>query len=176
MRILSSYERIHNIREHFDVGFQVGRIAEDLFDIEPIADDIIFPVCSPEFADKLPHPVTAVDIVKQPLLHLQELGYGWPDWRKFLAYFRLKQPRPIEGLVFNSYQVCLEVAERSEGIALGWGRSVKSKIDEGKLVRIADMNMPIPESIFVYRRKFEDKNPIADKFLKILKANIDPIS
>ncbi len=176
LRILSSYERIQNVREHFDIGFQVGRIAEDLFDIESIADDIIFPVCSPKFAKKLQYPLTAVDIAKQPLLHLEELGYGWPDWRNFLASYRIKEPRPKENLVFNSYQVCLEVAERGEGIALGWGRSVKLKIDEGKLVRIPDMTMLISESIFVHRQKFADVNPIVDQFVDLLRSKIVPIN
>ena len=175
IRILSSYERIHDIREHFDIGFQVGRIAEDLFEIEPFADDIIYPVCSPDFAATLPDPANPVDIAKQPLLHLEEMGYGWPDWRKFFAHFRLKEPRPIEGLVFNSYQVCLEVAEKGEGIALGWARSVQPKIDEGKLVRINGMTMPIPESIFLYRRKFAEPNAIANQFVQMLHESIEPL-
>ena len=176
IRILSSYERIHNIRENFDIGFQVGRIAEDLFEIEPLADDIIFPVCSPEFAATLPDQPSAVDIAKRPLLHLEEMGYGWPDWRKFLAHFRMKEPKPIEGLIFNSYQVCLEVAEKGEGIALGWARSVQAKIDEGKLVRIRGMTMFIPESIFLYRRKFAEPNPIVDQFIQTLSESIEPLN
>ncbi|MGI9316168.1 MAG: LysR substrate-binding domain-containing protein [bacterium] len=176
IRVLSSYERIQDIHEHFDIGFQVGRIAEDLFEIESFADDIIFPVCSPGFAANLPNPINAVDIAKQPLLHLEELGYGWPDWRNFLAHFRLKEPKPIEGLMFNSYQVCLDVAEKGEGIALGWARSVKSKIDEGKLVRIPGMTMSIPESIFIYKRKLAEPNPIVDQFIHMLRNNIEPIN
>lgn len=176
LRILSSYERIQNVTEDFDIGFQVGRIAEDQFDIDPIADDAIFPVCSPGFASRLPPSPTAMDLAIQPLLHLEELGYDWPDWRKFLAMFRLKEPKPIEGLVFNSYQVCLDVAERGEGIALGWARSVKSKLDDGKLVRIPGMTMRLPESIFVYRRKFVSQNPVADEFINTLRTHIVPIS
>jgi len=176
LRILSSYEPIQYVTEDFDIGFQVGRNAADQFDIDPIADDAVFPVCSPDFASRLPSSPTAMDLANLPLLHLEDLGYGWPDWRKFLALYRLKEPKPIEGLVFNSYQVCLDVAERGEGIALGWARSVKTKIDEGKLVRIPGMTMLLPESIFVYRRKLNSPNPIADQFIATLRTYIEPIN
>ena len=176
LRVISSYEPIHLVSEDFDIGFQVGRIAEDQFDVEAIADDAVFPVCSPDFASRFPAAPSAVDIVKQPLLHLDDFGYGWPDWRKFLALFRLKEPKPVEGLIFSSYQVCLEVAEQGEGIALGWARSVKSKIEDGKLVRIPGMVMPIPESIFIYRRKHANSNPIADQFIEKLRMSIEPVN
>lgn len=176
IRVLSSYERIQNIIEDFDIGFQVGRIAEDQFEIEAIADDAIFPVCSLEFASKIPQPVDAVALAKLPLLHLEEMGYGWPDWRSFLALFRLKEPKPEDGLTFNSYQVCLDMAEKGEGIALGWARSVESKLSEGKLVRIPGMIMHLPESIFAYRRKFATTSPVAEEFVALLKHNIDPVS
>ncbi len=81
----------------------------------------------------------------------------------------------IDGLVFNSYQVCLNVTEWGEGIALGWARSVKSKIDEGKLARIQGMTMQLPESVFVYRRKLAGPDPVVDQFIQILKMNIDSV-
>ena len=40
--------------EDFDVGFQASRMAESRFEVEPIADDVVFPVCSPELAARLP--------------------------------------------------------------------------------------------------------------------------
>jgi len=175
LRVLSSYEPIQTVTDEFDVGFQVGRVAEDQFDMDPIADDAIFPVCSPAFASRLPKAPSAVNLAKQPLLHLDDIGNDWPNWQIFLALYRVKHPTPNEGLVFNSYQVCLDVAERGEGIALGWARSVQARINDGKLVRIQGMTMPLPESIFVYRRKFSSPNPIADQFIKTLKMHIDPV-
>jgi len=176
LRVLSSYEPIENITEDFDIGFQVGRMAEERFHIEPIADDAVFPVCSPEFASRLPSPLGSVELAKQPLLHLEYTGRDWPDWRSFLALFRLKEPKPIDGLVFNSYQVCLDVAERGEGVALGWARSVKAKLDEGKLVRIPGMTMPLPDCICVYRSKLKKPNPIVDEFIETLRTNIEPVN
>ena len=175
LRVLSSYEPIEQAREDFDIGLQCGRWAEDQFHVEPVADEVIFPVCSPGFAEDLPEAVTALDIANQPLLHLADVGRNWPDWRNFLAFFRLKEPRPIEGLTFNSYQICLDVAEQGEGVALGWGRTVKDRLESGRLVRIAGLTMPIADAINVYRRKGAKPNPTAESFVAMLRSRIDTV-
>ena len=176
LRILSSYEPIESLREDFDIGLQYGRWAEDQFSIEPIADDVIFPVCSPEFAQDLPSPVTPVDIASRPLLHLADVGRKWPDWRSFLAFFRLKEPKPIEGLVFNSYQICLDVAEQGEGIALGWGHSVKDRLASGRLMRVPGLTMPLVDIVNLYRRKSARTNATAEQFVTLLRAKITPVA
>ena len=176
LRVLSSYEPIQQVEEAFDLGFQVGRIAESLFDIEAIADDAVFPVCAPDFLRRLPPSPGPEEVAKQPLLHLEELGYDWPNWRRFLAFFRMKEPRPAEDLVFSSYQVILDLAERGEGIALGWARSVGDRIDAGRLVRIPGMTMPIAQSIFAYRPRLAEPNPLVDEFIALLRARVEPLT
>ena len=175
LRVLSSYEPIESLREEFDIGLQYGRWAEDRFSIEPIADDVVFPVCSPEVASSLPSPASPMDVAARPLLHLVDLGRKWPDWRSFLALFRLKEPRPIEGLVFNSYQICLDVAEQGEGIALGWGRSVRDRLAAGRLVRVPGLTMPLPDIVNVYRRKNAKTTATAELFVALLRASIAPV-
>ena len=176
LRILSSYEPIEHMREDFDIGLQCGRWAEDLFSIEAIADDVIFPVCAPDFAKDMPLPATAVDVACRPLLHLADVGRKWPDWRSFLALFRLKEPKPIEGLTFSSYQICLDVAEQGEGIALGWGRTVKDRLDAGRLVRIEGLSMPVANAVNLYRRKGAKANAKAEEFVSLLRAKIEPVA
>lgn len=175
LRVLSSYEPIETTREEFDIGFQYGRWGEEKFILEPIAGDVIFPVCAPQQATRLPSSPTPMDVASQPLLHLADVGRRWPDWRSFLALFRLKEPEPIEGLVFDSYQTCLDVAEQGEGIALGWGLSVKSRLDSGQLVRIAGMTMPLPDIVNVYRPKSAKTHLIAEQFLDLLRRRMEPV-
>ena len=175
LRVLASYEPIESVREPFDIGLHYGRWGEDKFTIEPIADEAIFPVCAPQLAARLPSPAGPVEIAKQPLLHMADLGRKWPDWRSFLASFRVKEPQPIEGLVFSSYQVCLDVAEKGDGIALGWARSVKARLDAGQLVRIPGMTMPLVDCVNVHRPKDANPNPIAEQFLQLLRSRIKPV-
>lgn len=175
LRVLSSYEPIETTAEEFDIGFQYGRWGEEKFTLEPLAGDIIFPVCAPSLATRLPSSPTPMDIVGQPLLHLADVGRKWPDWRSFLALFRLKEPQPIQGLVFDSYQICLDVAEQGEGIALGWGRSVKSRLESERLVRIPGMTMSLPDIVNVYRPKNAKSNRIAEQFIDLLRSKMEPV-
>lgn len=172
LRVLATSEAIDTARETFDFGLQYGRRAEHAFDIEPIADDVIFPVCARELAARLPASVDAVELAKQRLLHFEEAGRNWPNWRSFLAMFRVKEPPPIEGLIFSSHNVCLDVAEKGEGVALGWGRAVKERLDAGRLVRFSEMTMPLVGCINVYRPKRARRNPLADRFLDQLRNNL----
>lgn len=175
LRVLSSYEPIETLWQSIDVGLQYGRWGEDKFVVEPIADDAIFPVCAPALAETLPCPATPVDIAMMPLLHLADVGRQWPDWRSFLAFFRLKEPMPLEGLVFDSYQICLDVAEKGDGIALGWARSVEPRIASGRLVRIPNMTMPLVDCIYLHLAKRSRKNPAVKQFVDLLRSSIRPV-
>lgn len=175
LRVVSSYQAIESSRDPFDVGLQHGRWAEDQFDLEPIADDVIFPVCSAEVAERLPVPLGPVELASQPLLHLVVAGRKWPDWRSFLAFFRIKEPPPIEGLTFSSYHTCLDVAERGGGVALGWARSVQARLDTGRLVRLPGLTMPLVDAVYLYRPKAAKPRPIAEDFVELLRNHIGPV-
>jgi len=173
LKVLSSYESIDDTGEVFDVGLQVGRMAERRFNTEPIADDAIFPVCSPAFASSMK--IGESPISELPLLHLENQGRGWPDWAEYLAYLGEQAPPSKPGLVFTTYDVCLEMASLGEGVALGWARSVKSKIDEGKLVRLEAPIMPLPDCVHIYLPLLSAPSKEVNSFIKLLKNSIQPI-
>ena len=173
VRIIATSESIDSSREDFDIGLQYGRWSESAFTITPLGDDVLFPVCSQELADKLPKPLSPLDVASQPLLHFTEPGRTWPDWRSFLAHFRLKEPMPIEDLTFSSYQICLEVAEKGGGIALGWGNTVKSRIDSGRLVRISDMSMILPDAINLYQPQNSALKPGTVHFIEVIRKHLE---
>ncbi len=175
IHLISSYTPIDAIEEDFDIGFQASPMAEARFLVEPIADDEVLPVCSPARASSLPDKPEAMDLAGQPLLHLEDIGRDWPDWKQFLARYRLKQPRPDEGLTFNSYQICLDAAERGHGIALGWRRSVQARLDDGKLVAIPGMSIPIAEAVYVYHHRSREPDTLVDRFLESVREGIEPI-
>ena len=109
--------------EDFDIGFQVGRVAEDRFDVDAIGDDAAFPVCSPEYASGLSLPLTAVDLAQHNLLQLEYPHRDWPEWGKFLAFFRVKQPRPKDRMIFSSYKYALKLPKEAK--VSHWGGLVR---------------------------------------------------
>ena len=64
---------------------------------------------------------------------------------------------------------------RGNGIALGWFRTVKRQLDQGRLVRVPHMTIDLGDSIFVYRPKWAKTNPIAEDFIKTLCGHIKSI-
>jgi len=173
LRVLATTEPIEEVKEHFDIGLQSGYWAPHTFEIIPIADDILFPVCSPAFAQDLPRKLNAEALANQPLLHFKQPARDWPDWKTFLAEFGAQLDSPLQGLEFSSYAVYLDVAENGEGIALGWGRQIMTRLSSGRLIRITDMSMKLPQNISIYLKRHEDKHPLAQSFINYLGENVD---
>ena len=152
VRFLSSCEPIETTSEDFDVALQYGPSESTRYSVEFVAEEAVFPVCAPSFAAQLQTPVTPTDLARLPLLHV--------DGRS---------------LVFSSYQICLDVAERGEGVALGWERSVHDRLDAGTLVRIPDITLPNAGMINAYMPNHAVGHPHLAELLDLLKgAFADP--
>ena len=82
-----------------------------------------------------------------------------PAGATFLAFVGLDGDPPSDGLTFSSYQVCLDVAERGDGVALGWERTVRPRIEAGNLVALTDLTMPQRGVINAYLPPARDPAP-----------------
>ena len=172
IRVLSSYDPIETVKEDFDVGLQYWRSDPTPYDVEPIADDSVFPVCSPALADRLPADLSVADLIELPLLHVAYDNEDWTDWSQFLARFDADGPSRIDGMTFSSYQVCIDVAERGEGIALGWARTVQPRIDAGLLTALTDLTMAHPNAINAYLPKNRPTPPHVRAFISMLTSRL----
>ena len=172
IRVLSSCEPIETTREEFDIALQYGPRESSSFTVEFIAEEAVFPVCSPSFAARLPEPVTPADLSRMPLLHVDYEDPTWATWQHLAASAGVDEPNHDHDLVFTSYQVCLDVAERGDGVALGWERSVQPRLDEGTLVRIPGITMANAGVINAYLPNHTATNPHAPEFLTLLKNTV----
>ncbi|KAA3633696.1 MAG: hypothetical protein DWQ08_01550, partial [Proteobacteria bacterium] len=78
----------------------------------------------------------AVDLLEQPLLHLDGGGNIWGavDWRAWLASQGVFG-RPVRrGIRLNSYPMVLQGAEAGRGVALGWSYITDAMLADGRLV------------------------------------------
>lgn len=169
IRVLASDDLVASTDEDFDLALGYGPNESSLFTVEFIAEEAVFPVCSPRLAEQLPTPVTTEDLAVLPLLHVDYVDPGWTTWQDVLASKMVGGPNSVKSVVFTSYQVCLDVAERDGGIALGWERSVRSRLDAGTLVRIPDITIPHAGRINAYLPKRTAANPHAVEFVTLLK-------
>ena len=169
IRVLASNDLVASTDEDFDLALGYGPNESSLFAVEFIAEEAVFPVCSPSFAAQLPTPVTPADLAALPLLHVDYVDPGWTTWQDVLASTLVGGPDSVKSVVFTSYQVCLDVAERDGGIALGWERSVRSRLDAGTLVRVPDITIPHAGRINAYFPNRTAPNPHAVEFVSLLK-------
>lgn len=172
IRVLASDDLIASTDEDFDLALGYGPSESSLFAVDFIAEEAVFPVCSPSFAAKLPTPVTTADLAVLPLLHVDYVNQGWTTWQDVLASALVGEPGRIKSVVFTSYQVCLDVAERDGGIALGWERSVRSRLDAGTLVRVPDITVRHAGRINAYFPIRTSPNPHAVEFVALLKMTL----
>ena len=169
IRVLASNDLVASTDEDFDLALGYGPNESSSFDVEFIAEEAVFPVCSPTLAAQLPTPVTPADLAVLPLLHVDYVDEGWTTWQDVLASSLVGAPGSVQSVVFTSYQMCLDVAERDGGIALGWERSVRSRLDAGTLVRVPDITIPHAGRINAYFPIRTAPNPHAVEFVTLLK-------
>ncbi|MEM9041949.1 MAG: LysR substrate-binding domain-containing protein [Actinomycetota bacterium] len=136
VRIVSACEPVETTREPFDIAIQYGPPASDRFNVHPIDDETVFPVCRPTFAERLVDPVSVADLADLPLVDVTYDDPSWVTWADYFAGHRDVHVNVSPRLTMTSYQSALDAAERGEGVALGWERSVKPNIDAGTLAEI----------------------------------------
>ena len=170
IRVLASDDLVASTDEQFDLALGYGPSESSLFTVEFIAEEAVFPVCSPSLAQQLPERATPDDLARFPLLHVDFVDPGWTTWQDVLASELVGEPARVRSVVFNSYQMCLDVAERDGGIALGWERSVRSRLEAGSLVRVPDITIPHAGRINAYVPTRTAPNPHAAELIELLKT------
>ncbi len=174
IRVLSSFEPIESSDEDFDLGLQYARDRQSDYIVDVVASDEVFPVCSPELAETLPLDLSAEALANLPLLHVDYGEPAWVDWSRFLEAIGIDTPGELEGPIFTTYLVCLDLAERGQGVALGWGHTAQPRIDAGRLVRIPGFTLPIPDAIRAYRPPTATPWEPVDYLLSSLRAHLAP--
>jgi len=168
LRVLASYEPIEKTSADFDFGLQYGEWAPERFTITALINEVVFPVCSPGLAKQLGSSPSAEDLLKHTLIHLEDVGRKWTDWNQFFAEHKLKNTRPEASVVFNSYQVCLDVAAKGDGIALGWGTTVKDPIDRGALVALPLESTSLQETVNLYQPLHKRTTDAGKTFINLI--------
>lgn len=121
--------------------------------------DEIFPVCSPRFAEGLGSP-SARDIPGLPLIRIDHSDRDWTDWEEWLALAEIPHER-LQGRIFNNYAIAIQAAEEGHGIALGWGRLVKTMLQQGRLQRLGDVSVPAPGAYYITWNSQRELSPQA---------------
>ncbi|WP_114812406.1 LysR substrate-binding domain-containing protein [Paraburkholderia kururiensis] len=126
------------------------------YEVEPLFDDVVYPVCSPSFRERHFHgrSLQPLDLLAHPTLNLSLLGRAQicehVDWRVWRNWFQQSDGSDRfvddEHLESNDYRLLVAQAEAGEGTLLGWHHLVHRQVEEGRLVR------PVQESLVFHDR------------------------
>lgn len=108
--------------------------------------DVVFPVCSPDFAANLPDAFALRDLAAVPLIASDAPESAWIGWIDWFRMAGLRGPIPRAKLQFSQYTDCISAALAGEGVALGWNLIVGQFIAKGTLVPVTDSVVEPPAS------------------------------
>ncbi|ANT54871.1 LysR substrate-binding domain-containing protein [Mesorhizobium amorphae] len=150
----------------YGLGSWHGEVAELLF------PDKIYPVCGPGYL--LQHgDATPESLPDLPLLHFNWVDQDWTGWdelfrRAGIPHGTLRGPR------FSRFFLTIQAALADQGIAIGLHSLVRPLIDEGKLVRITDLEMRAPGDWFVTWSDNKALSPAAEVLRSwLLETSVD---
>lgn len=144
LRLVSSDDEIDLLNSNIDLSISYGEGERDWpgLDATRLLEDELFPVCSPDFMDRLSKDFGIEDLPGQPLLHLEGIDPTWMSWSTWFRHMGIEiDDRAPRKTSFNNYLVILQAAQEGQGIAMGWRQLVQPFVDAGQLVR------PIPDSL-----------------------------
>ena len=110
----------------------------------PLFHDIIYPVCSPNYLKSNPE-IHDLDFLNESmLLNLSPYGRAqlaehvdWDVW--FAEVQQTFQVKNGYRFASNDYNLLINMATQDQGVCLGWHHLVCKLIEDGKLVRVGDL-------------------------------------
>jgi DNA-binding transcriptional LysR family regulator len=136
---------------------------------ELLFDDEIFPVCSPEYAQRFGPTLDLEELTRHPLISYDREDPTWTGWDEWLAAFDIRAPKRSSGLRCSFYTEAIYAAMNGQGIALGWKRLVQNLLDQKALVRLTDRSTSTRNGYFIVLPQRSAKNSGAAEFIDWLK-------
>ncbi len=123
-----------------------------------IADEDIFPVCSPKLLGRKRKLKSYGDVTEYGLIH-DEMVMEWSDW---LSAAKVDTTDADKGMRYNHSHIVIQSAIAGEGMALGRGLLVADELEKGRLIAPCDLKVPSKFSYYlVCPQEMSDQNWIS---------------
>lgn len=131
VRLSTSGVLVDFLRDGIDIAIRYGAGGYEGVVSELLAEEEVFPVCSPELLQG-EHPLRSpADLRHHRLIH-DNFRIGWATW---LQQAGLDDMDPDSGVRFDSAAYAVEAAVQGEGVLLGRSALVASDLAAGRLAR-----------------------------------------
>lgn len=136
LRIEESPRDDHDLaREEIDLSARLGDGHWPGLDAWPLIDEVIIPVCSPDYLRAHGPIRSPADLPGHALLDFEERYRDRLRWRGWLDLHGVPTGALHRDFVFTDALGSIKAAALGQGIALGWVHLVHDQIEAGQLVR-----------------------------------------
>lgn len=133
--------------------------------------DHCFPVCSPDFLGRFPQARDPAGLIDLPLL-----GIDWgknyttePHWRDWFVSCGIQDlPAIRQVAVYSVSGLALQAAIAGQGAVLAQASFVEGDLQAGRLVRLSDDSLPMPDPYHICWGPTTLEQPVARDFLNWL--------
>lgn len=132
-----------------------------------------YPVCSPDFAERLGEPFEPSRLADLPLIDIDPSQPTWMTWRRWFDLAGLKRPSRRSGLRFSHYSDAVYAAINGEGVTLGWHCLLERPLADGRLVRLGDVAVEPNERHNLVVRETAQSQPAVKAFVAWLETRFE---
>jgi LysR family glycine cleavage system transcriptional activator len=165
LRVSAAAHQVDFAREDVDVAVRHGDGKWPGLGVVRLCSERLFPVCSPELVAGRNRITTASDLLKFPLLRLDD----WKTWTRWFAAAGVVAP-VARGPVLNRASMLIDAAVDGQGIALARTALAAWDLINGRLIRPIDVSLPMSNTYWIVCPKATSAVPKIVTFRKWLLA------
>jgi LysR family glycine cleavage system transcriptional activator len=165
LRVSATAHQVDFAREDVDVAVRHGDGNWPGLDVVRLCSERLFPVCSPKIVSGRNRITTASDLLKFPLLRLED----WKTWTRWFAAAGVVEP-VARGPVLNRASMLIDAAVDGQGIALARTALAAWDLINGRLVRPVDVSLKMSNTYWIVCPKATSSVPKITTFRKWLLA------
>lgn len=168
LRIAASDQRVDFARDDVDLAVRHGDGQWPELEVERLCAEQLFPVCSPKLTRGRNRITSAADLLKFPLLRLDD----WTNWGRWFETAEVTT-RPRPGPVLNRASMLIDAAIDGQGVALARTTLAALDLIHGRLVRPVDVSLGMPNTYWIVSPKATGRVPKVATFRQWLLAEAE---
>jgi LysR family glycine cleavage system transcriptional activator len=144
LRISATTQHVDFAREEVDLAIRHGDGNWPGLEAVRLTTERLFPVCSPRLVPRRNRITEASDLLKLPLLRLED----WKTWSRWFDAAGVATP-PVQGLALNRASMLIDAAVNGQGVALARTTLAAWDLINGRLVRPVDVSLRMANTYWI---------------------------